>query len=204
MYWHRLGDLPYKLALQKICKGNAAALQTLCDERILKVIDDMICIDFLNEQLAEFGNISEINSKNARDGWEKRRLNAAALRSDSEGNAIREEKKREDKKKKEKNSSTAVAVPFVGKVLEAWGEWVKYKTEKRQKLYPTTVKKQIQFLGGRGDPEIIAIIEQSIMKGWTGLFELKTNGHTKTATRTTGPDAIIEPGKDFGINKGFQ
>lgn len=92
MYWHRLGDLPYKLALQKVCSGNAVALQSLCDEGVVKVIDDMICIDFLNEQLSEFENLSKVNSENARSGWDKRRNNAVAKQSQSGRNAIRGEK----------------------------------------------------------------------------------------------------------------
>jgi len=101
MYWQRLGDLPYKLAVQKICGGNATALDSLCENEILRVIDGMICIDFLNEQLDEFGSISSTNSKNAREGWEKRRKNATAKRPQSDPNAIRGEEIREEKKRKE-------------------------------------------------------------------------------------------------------
>lgn len=96
VYWQRLGDLPYKLAVQKICGGNAVALDSLCDEGIVKIIDGHICIDFLNEQLAEFGNVSTKNAENARLGWEKRRNNATALPPHSDPNAIREEKRREE------------------------------------------------------------------------------------------------------------
>ena len=73
MYWSRLGDLPIKLAVQKLCAGNATALDSLISDNIFTVIDSMICIDFLNEQLGEFENTSSQNSKNAREGWEKRR-----------------------------------------------------------------------------------------------------------------------------------
>jgi hypothetical protein len=97
MYWQRFGELSYKLALQKICKGNATALDSLIQEDVIKVIDGMICIDFLNEQLSEFENTSKVNRKNARLGWEKRRLNATALPTVSDPNAIREEKRREEK-----------------------------------------------------------------------------------------------------------
>lgn len=102
IYWQRLGELPYKLALQKVCGGNATALTSLCNEGVIKVIEDMICIDFLNEQLVEFENTSSVNSKNAREGWEKRRKNATALQPQSERNAIREDKRREDEMKGEK------------------------------------------------------------------------------------------------------
>jgi hypothetical protein len=203
MYWQRLGDLPYKLALQKICKGNATALQTLCDERIIEVVEGLICIHFLNEQLSEFTNISNINSKNAREGWEKRRNEATAMRPHSEGNAIREEKKREEEKREEKKPARAYEVPFVDGCLVAWLEWEQYLKEKKKKLTPSTAKKQFKFLGGRADPEIIAIINQSIEKGWQGLFEInKTNNGTTngkfTQTTLRRADATIEEGKDFG------
>lgn len=102
MYWQRLGDLPYKLAVQKICKGNATAFDSLVTDHIIKVIDGMICIDFLNEQLDEFENNSKTNSENARLGWQKRRKNATAKQSQSDGNAIKGEEIRGDKRKEEK------------------------------------------------------------------------------------------------------
>lgn len=102
MYWSRLGDLPYKLAVQKICGGNATALDSLYDENIIDIQDGAICINFLNEQLLEFENTSNQNSENARKGWEKRRKEkpkATALNPQSDRNAIREDKIREDKRK---------------------------------------------------------------------------------------------------------
>lgn len=90
-------------------------------------------------------------------------------------------------------------------VHTAWEEWKKYRIEIKKKLSPSTEKKQMQFLGGRAGPEAIAIINQSITNGWTGLFELKqqTNGHAKTSTREFGPDAIIEHGKELIDRPGF-
>ena len=107
MYWSRLGDVPFKLAVQKLCNGNADAFDSLLDSNIFAVIDDMICIDFLNEQLLGFEENSKVKSKNARDGWIKRRLegkskatssnrNASASNPQSEKHAIREEKIREE------------------------------------------------------------------------------------------------------------
>lgn len=117
MYWQRLGDLPYKLAVQKICKGNATAFDSLIEDHIIKVIDGMICIDFLNEQLAEFENNSKTNSENARLGWQKRRNNATAKQPHSEPNAIRGEEIREDKRKvdekKEENINAATKVATI-------------------------------------------------------------------------------------------
>jgi len=101
MYWSRLGDLPIKLAIQKLCNGNATAYDSLIQESIFKVIDGQICIDFLNEQLIGFESLSSTNSENARLGWEKRKKNATALQPQSESDAIREDKNKEDNKRKE-------------------------------------------------------------------------------------------------------
>lgn len=148
MYWQRLGDLPYKLALQKICGGNATALQSLCDEHILKVIDGMICIDFLNEQLAEFEDVSKTNSENARSGWEKRRKNATALRPQSDPNAIRGEEIKGNESKGDEFGAGKPATPtiderqkiFMEKIAEHLNEYPKemlrafydYWTEKNE------------------------------------------------------------------------
>ena len=107
MYWSRLGDVPLKLAIQKLCAGNANAFDSLIDEDIFDVIDGMICIHFLNEQLSEFKDTSERNQKIALDGWAKRRKdkelqnkpserNANASKSQCETDAIREEERREE------------------------------------------------------------------------------------------------------------
>ena len=104
MYWSRLGDVPLKLAVQKLCGGNATAFDSLISEQIFEVIDERVCINYLNEQLAEFEDTSKQNSKNAKEGWEKRRKqrvlsdrNATASNPQCESDAIREEKSKEDK-----------------------------------------------------------------------------------------------------------
>ena len=104
MYWSRLGDVPMKLATQKLCGGNATALNSLCDEKIIEILDGNIFIKFLSEQLNEFEDTSKQNSKNAKEGWEKRRKqkeeserNATALIPQCENDAIREDKIKEDK-----------------------------------------------------------------------------------------------------------
>mgnify|MGYP006921341893 FL=1 len=105
MYWSRIGNLPYKLAVQKLCGGNAVALDSLYEDNIIKIEDGFIRIDFLEEQLNEFKLTAETNSKNAKDGWEKRRKaletlkkDATALPTQSDPNAIREEESKEEKK----------------------------------------------------------------------------------------------------------
>lgn len=62
---------------------------------------------------------------------------------------------------------------------EAWNEWVAYRKEQGKKLTERSVKLQIKELSG-DIPNHVAIIEQSIRNGWTGLFPLKANSQQRT------------------------
>ena len=65
---------------------------------------------------------------------------------------------------------------------QAWKEWEKYRKEKRQALKPSTIKKQYEELARMGVEKAIESINQSIMQGWTGLFEPKRkSGKTSNA-----------------------
>lgn len=124
MYWSRLGDVPLKLAIQKLCAGNATALNSLCDEKIIEILDGNIFIKFLSEQLNEFEDTSKQNSKNAKEGWEKRRKqkeeserNATALNPQYENDAIREDNIKEDKKKESKPSLETRSLAFKSELV---------------------------------------------------------------------------------------
>jgi hypothetical protein len=108
LYWSRLGEVPYRLALRKVCGGNAVALKSLCEENIIDVIDEYIYIGFLQEQLDDFKRIKQQNSENAKKRWSKKLDNkgndAGALPSQSERNAIREEKRREEERREEEKN----------------------------------------------------------------------------------------------------
>lgn len=95
LYWSRLGELPYALALQKLCNGNNDAFQELRKHDIFGVIEDQIVIDFLDEQLLELNQISEKRRKAAQKRWG----DASALQMQSKSNAKRREEKREEEKK---------------------------------------------------------------------------------------------------------
>jgi len=120
MYWSRLGDVPLKLAINKLCGGNATALNPLCDEKIIEVLEGNIFIKFLSEQLNEFEDTSKQNSKNAKDGWIKRRKqkeqserNATALNPQSETDAMRGEEIKGDKIIKEKRVVNKFTPPTI-------------------------------------------------------------------------------------------
>lgn len=58
--------------------------------------------------------------------------------------------------------------------VEAWEAWVVYKKERKQKLTPRTIEMQLKKLGA-DIPNHVAMIEQSISNGWTGLFTIKSS-----------------------------
>jgi len=135
MYWSRLGDVPFKLAVQKLCGGNATAFDSLIDEGIFEVIDGLICIDYLNEQLGNFEDTSKKNSENAKARWAKVHAervlcdrNATASNSQCETDAIREEKRREEKSNIDSNKLLTVYNSILGR---------------KTKVIPPKTKKQI-------------------------------------------------------------
>lgn len=199
IYWSRLGELPYALALQKLCNGSKDAMQELIDHEIIGINEGKIVIQFLDEQLEEFSETVEKRRNAANKRWN----DARALQEQSISNATRQDKTRQEKTKQDK---TTVPVPFLNGCLIAWNDWVEHRKQLRKPLTQKAIEKQIQFLRGRAENEIILILNTAIEKNWQGLYEVKNNNHgTKISTtgtiRTT--DAIIEQGKDFGIKTGF-
>lgn len=209
-YWGRRGDITLSSMKAKF-KRKEKLFAELIDADVIKVINDRIQIIFLDEQLMELNVLSEKNRRNAYTRWNHTNEDATAYRPHSDGNTnamLIEENRIEENRIEENNTADAdgakkkvddeIPFPDGSPVRSAWNEWEKYRKEKKQRLTPSTIKKQLQFLGGRGDPEIIAIINQSIRNGWTGLFELKKQySHDRKANKRTS-DAVIEGGRDFG------
>ncbi|SUJ18920.1 Uncharacterised protein [Sphingobacterium spiritivorum] len=112
LYWTRLGDLPEKLVFHKLCKGNASALQELCEEEVLHIENGKISIKFLDDQIEEFTTISKERSLSAQKRWSKNlnsekktslietesNYDANAMQMHCKSNAIREDKSRGDKR----------------------------------------------------------------------------------------------------------
>lgn len=70
MYWSRLGDLPEKLAIMKICNGQKNAIDELLINNIISIENECIKIAFLDEQLSSFKSVSKVNSVNASSRWD--------------------------------------------------------------------------------------------------------------------------------------
>ncbi len=67
---------------------------------------------------------------------------------------------------------------------EAWKRWEQHRREKHQKLTPSTLAAQIKQLASVGTVRAIAMIENSIGNGYTGLFEPNQSGTKTNVNRT--------------------
>lgn len=191
MYWSRLGDLPFKLAMQKLCGGNAVALNSLCEDKIIAVEDGFIRIDFLEEQLSEFENTSKKNAKNAKEGWDKRRRNKALSQTDAvasnsqcEIDGRREEKRREEEIreeniKKEKSSQASPSTPpiqfnFLKSLLEIGidkkiaQDWLKVRKTKRATNTETAFK-NLEIEMKKSGRDFNDIITHCVTMSWSGF-----------------------------------
>lgn len=152
MFWSRLGDLPERLVIQRLCAGNAVALNRLYEEKIIELIDGNIYIKFLSIQLQEFENTSNQNSENAKARWKKHHeqkalsdRNATALNPQCETDTIREEEMREEERKKQNNTIPAKAEKLDFNLLidylnKKTGRSFRIISEKLKAKYNSTLK----------------------------------------------------------------
>lgn len=127
-----------------------------------------------------------------------------------DANEFEEEGVGEDLKAQKKNSNNmssikdteGIPLPFKSPEFELiWKEWLQNRKEARIKNYtPTGLKRLFKWLSetSGGDENIaIQIIEQSLTKGWQGLFELKQtiNGKVNQGnTQKPTPAGNVAPG----------
>lgn len=73
--------------------------------------------------------------------------------------------------------------------IKTWVDWVDYKKEIKNKLTIRSAKMQVSFLLKQPNP--IKVIEQSIEKGWKGLFEINGKGeHIGTKPNYVSPEEV--------------
>jgi uncharacterized protein YihD (DUF1040 family) len=108
LYWQKDCDLKYSQVIKRL--GNEDLLKELINEKIIKVENDSIIINFLDEQYLKATEKSKVNSSNGSKGalkrWAKNsesnsEIIATPLKTDSESIALREDKIREDKIKED-------------------------------------------------------------------------------------------------------
>jgi hypothetical protein len=81
------------------------------------------------------------------------------------------------KKPKSSKHETEIVIPEslsgIEKFSDSWVQWIAYRKDRKLSTQTMTMQKQLEFLSIQPDP--VGCINQSIMNGWQGLFELKGN-----------------------------
>lgn len=80
----------------------------------------------------------------------------------------------------------------------AWEEWIKYKKQKRQKLTTITINRQLSMLSRFPVTEAVAMIDQAMEKGWTGIFPIVGKTSPPSPSRSA-INAQISAGKINGF-----
>lgn len=190
LFWAIIEDL-YNNANALRTDYDGIAFDYRIDTDIVKsVINDFDLFVFDSET---FGSLSvqkrlderDTKSVKARQSASKRWTNANAMRTQCDGNAIKESKGKEKKENKGKESKE-VLFPFDSDNFKKyWSLWVEYKKVQHNFTYksPITIQSSLNDLVklSKGNEEIaIKIIDQSISKSWKGFFELKNENNATT------------------------
>lgn len=112
----------------------------------------------------------DTSKKRAKAGQKKSNANQTQIKKKSKPKPSPLEEK-EKEKDKDKGDIKGDLPEWMDQSV--WDQWCKHRREIKKTLTPTTISRQISFLSKHKEDHI-AILEQSIQNGWTGLFELKT------------------------------
>lgn len=186
LYWNRGGVLKLSEIEQRYKKKSIIAKLS---DRFFSLSDGYIQIEFLDEQLSERERLSKQNAMNGqKGGFSKSKKNVAnAKRTPSEtlakpSNIEKEKEEEQEKSKNKKKIEEVLIFPFDSDRFKSfWKIWKDYKKQNHKFSYKGILSEQASLKElselSEGNEEIaLKIIEQSISKGWKGLFKLNNNG----------------------------
>lgn len=194
IYWQR--DCVISLDQAKRRLKCDSAFEELINEKVIKIKAGDIVIDFLDEQYDLISKRKELLSKAGRKGARIKKDKATLKpplspveRTLKHLDKIREDKRKGDKIKEENIITTKgsfkmsdVVNPF--KQMDGfdslWQLWLDYRKENKIRTYkPIGLQgayKKLWEISAGDLATATKIIHESISNGWTGFFELKTNG----------------------------
>ena len=149
----------------------------MIDDEILLSTDEGLTASFIQEQLAEYADFIENQSKAGKMSAlarKKQRASTVVNQCSTVVNQSQLESKSQIQVKSKKEEMPA-ALSSSPEFLKAWQEWKTYKTEKLKKLTPSTIAKQLKTLEAMGPDKATQSIDRSIANGWIGLFEPKSD-----------------------------
>lgn len=200
LYWSREGQLFLSKA-KKLFKVRAKCWQELIEERAIKIQDDKIVINFLDEQLQERSKKAAINAKNGEKGGRpKSENNPAGLLPVSEKKANesnKEEKREEERREEEKRGEEIHPATFDLKFSEAFDENTLdgYKLAFRH----LDLARELQLFRLKCDNDKPAYYHRDAPSLRTAFqYQLKISRNKKQNGTHLATSSIITTGKDFG------
>lgn len=165
---------------------NVSAIDKV--NNIMKTIIDLKLFELSNNKITCFKlalRLDNTISRSADINQIKKNVSTTKLlRSDNEAEENRIDKSTLDKIKVNKNtktknitSSKSITIPIVlnnNVFKDKWKEWDLYRKKAKWKWDFDMAQKQVNWLEKFGSDIACEIMEQSMMNGWQGLFELKS------------------------------
>lgn len=127
----------------------------------------------IDEQYEKFKETCEARGRGARTYWGEHKLSISSTQGEHKDNFLKDKDKDKDKDKvngKEKENKEKENYPLY------FQKWLAYKKERKQKYTPIGEKQcleKLNKLSNWNDEIAVRIVDQSIERGWSGLFELK-------------------------------
>lgn len=104
-------------------------------------------------------------------------------------------------KKPAKFNPLTVSLPFPSPAFkQAWADWITHLGEKRKPPTEKSTELQLKKLGKFSEAVAVAMINQSIEKGWQGLFDLKAEDLPRPTTPPP-PDTQIDLPPDAALEQ---
>lgn len=193
LYWNKECDLTYEDAEIEVDQEH---LDTLIRKKIIKHEDDMIYIDFLDEQMDNIQEISDKRRKAAEKRWKKEgsKSNASASETDAsaeqnDAEEIREEES-ESRREKEKKFNFKKYLIKYGFKEELVSEWLAVRRKKRLTNSKTALLGFLREVEKTG-MDCNEILKKCVERSWGG-FEAAwiTDNTNRNGTETKSRDDI--------------
>lgn len=162
---------------------------------LFKIVEGEFYSERLQDHLGLREKLSQSGKNGANNRWKNGEANRGAI---GEANAKeRKEKEIKEKEIKEKKVKE-IKFPFDSSEFKKyWDLWVEFKKEQFNFTYKSNISIQASLnelvkLSNGQEQIAIKIIEQSIAKGWQGLFQLKTENNGNTSYSKQAPKVTID------------
>lgn len=169
-YWMKDCNMSLTHVQQRFNKHQTELEELFNNGIIKKDNDDNIIIDFLDEQMSEFVELSEKRSKAGRSSGESRRKKPSNKCSTSVQHLPNYKEK-----DKEKDNEIEYGINTEN-FKKQWARWKKYLSDQHDFIYHSTDSEQTALMdlvrmAGTNESTAINLINNAIAKGWKAIYK---------------------------------